>query len=76
MIMGKTRDQIDSLLFEGSELQTLSALRRAGRRSNEDEHPRLSKIRLHVLWLGLPVGIGIVGMLLLVLSAIGVHPAG
>lgn len=73
MIMGKTRDQIDNLIFKGSEFPTLSALRRAGRRANEEEHPRLSKIRLHVLWLGLPVGIGIIGLLLVVLSAIGVH---
>jgi hypothetical protein len=34
-----------------------------------------TKIRLHILWLGLPVSIGVVGVLVIVLAFVGVAPA-
>jgi len=72
-IMGKVREEIDEMLFVGSVVRTTGQLRSDASEGNENDHPRLSKVRLHILWLGLPVGIGIVGFLVILLSVIGIQ---
>ncbi len=41
-------------------------------RSKSTASPWVDRIRLHVLWLGLPVSIGLIGVLVIVLSLVGV----
>ncbi|MEU0189799.1 hypothetical protein ABZ250_08075 [Streptomyces afghaniensis] len=55
-----------------------SVLRRpesaASERSPRARSPWVDRVRLHILWLGLPVGIGLTGVVVIILSAIGVRP--
>jgi len=72
-IMGETRGEIDRVLFVGSSVKTTQALRSDAEDRNERGHPTLSKWRLNLLWLGLPIGIGLIGIVLIALSIKGVQ---
>ncbi|MFC9506190.1 hypothetical protein [Streptomyces sp. NPDC057002] len=54
-----------------------SVLRRPEPESSEPSTPVRSpwvdRVRLHILWLGLPVGIGLTGVAVIILSAVGVR---
>jgi hypothetical protein len=70
-IMGTTRAEIDRLLFTGP-ARTTSELRIQAEQAHNKKHRVVSRVRLNVLWLGLPLGISLIGLLLIVLSIVGV----
>lgn len=72
-IMGTTRKEIDRVSFAGSSVKATKALRDAAKEEHEREHPRTSRMRLNILWLGLPIGVGLIGVLVIVLSIVGVE---
>ena len=71
-IMGMTRDEIDRVLYADVSMEATGDLRADARKEHAGEYPRTSRMRLHLLWLGLPVGVGLIGVLVIVLSMIGV----
>lgn len=71
-IMGKTRSEIDSVLFEGCTLRTTKEIRSEAKKDHEGDYARTAKWRLNLLWLGLPIGVGLIGVLVIVLSFWGV----
>ena len=70
-IMGETRKEITRLQGDVGARST-QQIREAAVKKHNDEFKILSGIHLHTLWLFLPLMIGAVGVLLLVLSVIGV----
>lgn len=72
-IMGKTREEIDRLLLVGSSAKTTSELRSAAEDDHKNKHRVLWHVRLNRLWLGLAIGIGLIGLLVIVLAIIGVQ---
>ncbi|PAZ17136.1 hypothetical protein CLM62_03885 [Streptomyces sp. SA15] len=74
-ILGQIRGRIDQLHDQSvTGWVRTEALRDAGKKENKKKFPRLKRIRLHILWLGLPMAIGLVGIAVIVFSAVGVAP--
>lgn len=71
-IMGATRGEIDRVLFAGSTVTATGDLRSGANTTHKAEWPIVSRVRLNVLWLGLPLGVGLIGVLVIVLSVIGI----
>lgn len=71
-IMSKTRDQIDRASFAGSSIESTKAIRASAKKQHVADHPCTSRLRLNVLWLGLPIGVGLVGVIVVVLAILGV----
>lgn len=80
-ILGAVRNRIDDLLETRPE-QRMGKLREIGEQRHQEKFSLHEKregpfwpkrVRLHLLWLMLPMGIGIVGILIVVLAAVGVR---
>ena len=71
-IMGTTRDEIDRVLYADASVEATQDLRTDAEEKHESKYPRSSGWRLHLLWLGLPIGVGLIGVLVIVLSLVGV----
>ncbi|KRE28538.1 hypothetical protein [Agromyces sp. Soil535] len=64
-LMGKTRAQIDVLVFPRSASKTTAQLRADAKKENDKDYSLWSNVKLYVLWLGLPIAIGILGVLVI-----------
>jgi hypothetical protein len=74
-IMGTTRNEIDRVLYADPSVDATRDLRADATRKHAGDYPRTSKLRLHLLWLGLPIGVGLIGVMVIVLALVGVAGA-